>query len=171
MRAKQQRSTRPKDRRLKQALKVIGTGIIVLAVVVAIALYVIADAMCQNEVLADERSPDGQYRVIKFQRDCGATTDFSTQVSVIPAWWYLRNVSGNLFVADTDHGKAPSGAGGGPDVRVEWMSPSMLLVSYHPDARVFKSESVVGNVSVRYKVIDNVINTSAASNTQQARRP
>jgi len=147
---------------LKQALKVIGAGIVVFAVVVAIALYAIADAMCQNEVLSDERSPDGKYRVVKFQRDCGATTDFSTQVSVIPAWWYLRNVSGNLFVADTDHGKAPSGAGGGPQVRVEWMSPSMLLVSYHPDARVFKSESAVGNVSVRYQVTDSLIDTSEA---------
>lgn len=135
---------------LKQALKIVGTGIVVLAVVVAIALYVIADAMCQNEVLSDVRSPDGKYRVITFQRDCGATSDFSTQVSVIPAWWYLRNVSGNLFVADTDHGKAPSGPGGGPDVRVMWMSPSLLSISYHPDARVFKSESAVGSVSVTY---------------------
>ena len=138
-----------------------------LIALASIGLYVLSDSMCQNEVLSDVSSPDGKYRAVTFQRDCGATSGFSTQVSVIRSWWYLRNVSGNVFVADSNHGKAPSGPGGGPVVQVVWLSPSVLSISYHPDVRVFESKSAAGDVSVSY----GFIGASAANNSLQARRP
>jgi hypothetical protein len=117
--------------------------------------------MCVNTVLAETSSPDGKYRAITFGRDCGATTSSSTQVSVIRSWWYLRNTTGNLFIVDTDHGKALSGPGGGPDVQVSWVSPTMLSIAFHRNARVFKSESSHGAVSVSYKSLgDSTIDES-----------
>jgi hypothetical protein len=38
--------------------------------------------MCGNYVVAEKISPDGRRKVVVFQRDCGATTGFSTQVSL-----------------------------------------------------------------------------------------
>jgi hypothetical protein len=67
------------------------------------------DNMCGNQILSESSSPDRTYRVVVFRRDCGATTGFSTQVSVLKAMQALPNESGNLFIADTDRGEAPIG--------------------------------------------------------------
>lgn len=37
---------------------------------------------CGNTVKSEVRSPDGKYIATLFERDCGATTDFSTIVSI-----------------------------------------------------------------------------------------
>lgn len=92
---------------------------------------------CGNEMISETLSPDKSLKVVLFQRDCGATTGFSTQVTVLPAAQSLPNDSGNVLVADTDHGKAPSGPGGGPEVQTEWKSDRELIVRYHPAARTF----------------------------------
>src|SRR5437016_6247727 len=72
---------------------------------------------CENRVLAEVPSPDGRHRVVVFERSCGATTAFSTQVSVLPAEGALGGGTGNVLIADTDRGQAPVGPGRGPDVR------------------------------------------------------
>src|SRR6266550_3254126 len=71
---------------------------------------------CGNELLKEVASPNGRMKAVVFQRDCGATTGFSTQVSVFRRDQRLPNEGGNLFAADTNHGAAPSGQGGGPVV-------------------------------------------------------
>jgi hypothetical protein len=37
---------------------------------------------CENTVKSEVKSPDGKYIVTLFERNCGATTDFSTIVSL-----------------------------------------------------------------------------------------
>ena len=74
---------------------------------------------CENEVLSHHPSPTGQYTASIFQRNCGATTPFSTQVSVLAGDEQLANLPGNAFIADSVHGAAPSSAGGSPEVTVE----------------------------------------------------
>lgn len=106
--------------------------------------------MCRNEVISESPSPDGTKRLVVFQRDCGATTDFSTQVSVLPASAPLPNAKGNVFISDTDHGVAPAGPSGGPSVTVTWESARSVVLTHHPKVRVFKSESDAGGVQVRY---------------------
>ena len=57
-----------------------------------------------------------------FQRDCGATTGFSTQISILGAAQELSNVSGNIFIMD-----------GHPDdtnVQVEWEGDQAVSISY-----------------------------------------
>jgi hypothetical protein len=106
---------------------------------------------CANEILNEVRSPTGKMKAVVFQRDCGATTGFSTQVSVLQSDQQLPNEGGNVFVADTDHGIAPSGAGGGPVVEVSWTNETELLVRHDKRARVFHNEPSLGNVRVRYE--------------------
>jgi hypothetical protein len=72
---------------------------------------------CGNAVLSEEYSPNREFRAVVFERDCGATTGFSTQVSVLTAngqfltqpSWLHSTQPGNVFVADTDHGNVRSG--------------------------------------------------------------
>lgn len=110
----------------------------------------ILDGMCTNEVLNTIRSPDETLKVVVFQRDCGATTGFSTQVSLLRQKDGLPNSPGNLFVADTDRGNAPSGPGGGPEARISWANSRSLLISYHKKARIFQANTDVLGVSVSY---------------------
>jgi hypothetical protein len=106
---------------------------------------------CGNDVIDEVRSPDGRYRIVIFQRDCGATTGFSTQLSLLKADEELPNESGNVFIADTQHGIAPSGPRGGPEVHVQWLSGAAVSVTHHPAARVFESEALVEGIHFVYR--------------------
>ena len=96
--------------------------------------YLFSD-MCGNDPIAEYVSPDGGAKLVVFQRDCGATTGFSTQASLVRPDAKLPGSSGNLFIADTDHGIAPSGPGGGPELRVRWDGPKRLLLQHHAKLR------------------------------------
>jgi hypothetical protein len=97
-----------------------------------LALWAFGEAMCGNEVMAEYPSPGNQHRVVVFQRDCGATTGFSTQASLLDADEALGNEGGNLFVSDTKHGAAPA-------VSVVWMGERALVLRHHAAARVFRA--------------------------------
>lgn len=126
-------------------------GFIVAGLGIAAALvFVMLDGMCGNSLLSESTSSDRSVKAVVFQRDCGATTGFSTQISVMNNDSVLPNQSGNLFIADTDQGRAPSGAGGGPEVRVAWIGPRSLRVEYHQDARVFLNEHARLGVAAEY---------------------
>jgi hypothetical protein len=109
--------------------------------------------LCGNEPVAAYPSPDGAAKVVVFQRDCGATTGFSTQASLIQGSEDLPNEGGNLFVADTDHGAAPAAHWGGPSLVVRWDGPRRLVLKHHPDARVFKAEKDLDGVAVKYAYV------------------
>jgi hypothetical protein len=106
---------------------------------------------CGNEILKEVRSPSGKTKAVVFQRDCGATTGFSTQVSVLRSDQQLPNEGGNVFVADTDHGKAPSGPGGGPIVEASWTTETELLVRYDKHARFSQNQPSLANIHVRFE--------------------
>ena len=147
--------TRPE--RMKPYQKVI-LGVVGIAAGTAAAFVALTLAMnsgfgslCANEPLAEVRSPGGARKAVVFQRDCGATTGFSTQLSVLPADGELPDESGNVFVSDTDHGAAPSGPGGGPAVDVAWLGESRIVIRHHPRTRVFRAKPRIGAVEVRYE--------------------
>ena len=108
------------------------------------------DEMCENKFLSETPSPDRIYRVVVFERSCGATSGFSSQVSVLKSGETLPNQSGNLFIADTDRGKAPSGIGGGPEVRLSWTGLRSVRLIHHKNARVFLANPRFLEVSVVY---------------------
>ncbi len=135
-------------------VKFIKWTFIILGVLVVVAiggLYYLFSSMCANQVLSETTSPDGKYKAIVFERDCGASTDFSTQVSIIPSHSSIGNTSGNLFSVDSNHGASTPGPGGGPDVKVYWRSPEELVVSYHLSARVFLKKEKILSIKVTYE--------------------
>jgi hypothetical protein len=106
--------------------------------------------MCGNDEVSRVRSPDGMHVAVVFERNCGATTGFSTQVSIVSSGDSLPPESGNIFIADTDHGAAPAAAWGGPDVQIQWGSNTQVTVSYHRAARVFRSVTSHSGVEILY---------------------
>lgn len=144
---------RPLLTRLLTILGAIAATIVGLVALAIGALWYFTQDLCANAVLAESAAPGGRIKAVVFGRDCGATTDFSTQVSILSASNSLPNESGNVFVADRDHGKAPAGPGGGPAIRVTWLSDQQLRIEHQSSTRIFKSEPLRKNVRVEYVII------------------
>jgi hypothetical protein len=113
-------------------------------------LYYTADKMCGNQIISNTEMQEMNLNIVVFQRDCGATTGFSTQVSIIEIGEELPNESGNIFSADTDHGKAPSGKGGGPEVKVEVIDEKQIKILHHQNDRVFNNQNKWQGVQIEY---------------------
>jgi hypothetical protein len=107
---------------------------------------------CKNSTVSTAVAPAGDSKAVLFQRDCGATTGFSSQVSVTGAQEATSGV-GNAFVADTDHGVANAASWGGPWVELRWVSPQKLLIRYDAKARVFTQNATVSGVTVTYEKV------------------
>ena len=105
---------------------------------------------CGNDLLSDVASPGGAHHAVVFQRACGATTGFSTQLSVLAADAALPDSGGNVFSADDDHGRAPAGPGGGPRVAARWIAANTLEVRYDARARVFTRELRYDGIEIRF---------------------
>jgi hypothetical protein len=95
--------------------------------------------LCGNELGYEEAAPDGKLKAVVFERDCGATTHASTQISILAKSEHLPNKSGNIFIARGDL-----------KIRMHWNSDSELLVTYPPGTDVSLKERQRGKVSVRY---------------------
>ncbi|HYG98651.1 MAG TPA: hypothetical protein VD837_05925 [Terriglobales bacterium] len=100
---------------------------------------------CTNDVLSETASPDHRYKAVVFIRDCGATMDYSAQVSIIKYDEKLRNADlGNSFVSDSDHGAVM------PSANVQWQSPKSLIINYPGRARTFFTKTKFEDISVKY---------------------
>lgn len=123
----------------------------VVAIVGLAALVSACSDQCANTIVSSTDSPDGSHSAILFQRDCGATTGFSTQISVVAKGETLSG-SGNAFRADDDHGAARAGDWGGPWASLTWLSNDRLLVRYAQKSRVFEQAANASGVQITYKV-------------------
>jgi hypothetical protein len=104
--------------------------------------------LCENDIRTEVASPDGTKRAVIFERSCGATTPFSTHVSVLNRGEALPRSSGNVFVADDAHGAVEA-----MNVRVRWVSAKHLLLSYPPAARIFAKNAFSTGVEIEYEAI------------------
>jgi hypothetical protein len=139
----------------------ISRGVLLLTVVGIAASVVLwrvvassAAGLCGNKVLRTIPAPDGASRAVIFKRDCGATTGFSTQVDVLATDAPLPDTAGNAFIADDDHGRAPTDSRGALPLEVLWRSADTLEIGYSPQARVFRHAHQVGHVWVRAATIE-----------------
>lgn len=79
-------------------------------------------SMCGSETFQEILSPDNEYKIVIFQRDCGATTGFSTQVSILKADQRLPDDWGNLLSLD--------GHPRDTKVNVVWSDDQHVTISY-----------------------------------------
>lgn len=110
--------------------------------------------MCSKTVFDEIASPNRKLKAVVFQVDCGATSDFNTQVAVVKASFNRSHANAlpkGFFVADRDHGRVPAGITKGPEVRLHWESDELLKVEYPQLARVFRSEEKQRGVTIQYQ--------------------
>ena len=131
-------------------------GILLAALVAIVAVAVLPVGCsfdCGNEIVARIASPDGAYEAVLFDRNCGATTGFSTQISVLPAGTRPEDGS-NVFRADANHDpNMRLGDWHGPWAEISWLSPRHLLIRYVAGARLFARETEVGGIVVSYEPV------------------
>ena len=130
-------------------------SLVLLAVLSSVAC---ADP-CANAVVRDLVSPDGSRHAVLFTRDCGATTGFSTQISILSSA-RLPDGPGNVLVVDGDGRSSPDWPGRGPAVEVRWTGPRSLEIRHDAAVNVYKKERRIDDVDVRYHV-----DATAASST------
>lgn len=106
--------------------------------------------LCGNTILSTTNIDGTNYKVVIFERDCGATTDFSTQASILEVGEELPDEVGNIFITDTDHGRAPSGKGGGPELRVRVLSIDTIELSCDYRSRIIFSQQEFKHIKIRF---------------------
>jgi len=87
-----------------------------VAVLVFFAVPSLGD--CGNDNLVETVCPNGQLKAVTFRRDCGATTSYSTHVSILLASRKLPNEPGNVFTADHE-----------PSITLHWIDDHHLSVT------------------------------------------
>jgi hypothetical protein len=94
---------------------------------------------CENEVASEVASPSGKLKAVLFERGCGATTGFNTQLSIIDAADDVPDAGGNAIVLD---GRIP--------LQINWLSDGELTISGWKTAQIFKQEKLVNGVRLQY---------------------
>lgn len=95
---------------------------------------------CGNEISQTVTSPSGKLKAVVFNRNCGATTGFNTQVSIIPSSETLPSDGGNTLILD---GTVP--------LKVEWRSESALNLRDLGAAKIFRQSHSTAGVTVSYR--------------------
>jgi hypothetical protein len=108
-----------------------------------------------NREISRVVSPDAAWDAVIFERNAGASTSFSTQVSIVKHQSVLPDDGGNVFIADCDNGAAPAASWGGPYVQARWQSTNTLVLSFDIRARVFKKQNQVGGIRIETKKVAN----------------
>jgi hypothetical protein len=106
-------------------------------------------SICENTPEKVVASPNGELKAVIFDRGCGATTGFTTGVSILNSVEDLSNADkGNVLLADGAY-QETSRSANRVNFEAEWRSDTELLVR-HSIATHKQSESV-GNVRIRFE--------------------
>ncbi len=107
--------------------------------------------LCENKIDYTVHSKDGNYIAYVFERDCGATTGFTTQISVLESHKRLKNKDGNLFIADDDEANVSDI--GTIATEVIWKDNNHIIVRYDSKAKVFKKIESLQGIKIQYETL------------------
>ena len=93
--------------------------------------------MCGNDIVQKSPSPDGDKVAYIFQRDCGATTGTSYQLSLLETDDELANIGGNTFVSDNQF-------------QIKWITNDKLRVNYEKSSKTYEMDKSVDWTKIEY---------------------
>lgn len=132
----------------------LGIALLVLAIAggIGYAANSLLAGLCGSTEISRLTAPDGRHDAVLFEHNCGATTDFATHVSVLPASAPLGDDAGNAFMAEAGD-SAPRAPWGGPMVEVTWQPDGTLMIRYDALAEVFHIAKRVEGVPIRAEAL------------------
>ncbi|MED1466927.1 hypothetical protein [Bacillus salipaludis] len=118
---------------------------ILISIILIIAVYFAGkyalDAffgdICGNDIKQKIPSPNGENVAYIFERNCGATTGLSLQLSILNKSEKFQNESGNTCRTDKEF-------------TVEWLSDKNLKVIYDKSSETYKMDKKVNGVRIHY---------------------
>jgi hypothetical protein len=129
---------RASDRRpLVLIALLVGAPLAIAVGVVWFRACFVPSVSCGNEIVAERTAPDAARRAVVFRRNCGATTPYSTNVTVLPAGDALPDAAGNVLVLRDLR-----------DVAVDWTDATHLVVHYPQGVEPFVASQQVDGVTV-----------------------
>jgi hypothetical protein len=127
-------------------------GLFGLFIVVALFIFFSTFSdMCGNRISTMMESPKKEWNIVVFERDCGATTDFSTQISILRKNQELPNSAGNIFSADSGHGSAQINEKGVIYVEPLWINSRTISIKYDSEATAFYQENEFNGITIRFE--------------------
>ena len=91
-----------------------------------------------NTIISELQSSDERYTAVKFERDMGATTRKSIQLSILPKGYKLGNDTGNAYVSYDDF-------------EFSWIEEDVLEIIKKKNSDSFKAENKLYDVDIVYK--------------------
>ncbi|AWA30989.1 hypothetical protein HYN48_13895 [Flavobacterium magnum] len=138
---------------MKKALKIvlIMITLVIIGFIAFWALVFYDMNPCGNKVASTFFSPNKQFKILVFERNCGATTDFSTQVSLLRHNLELEHDDeGNIFSADRNYGDAEIDENGNVYLKATWLNNNKVLITYDSKIRIFKKENKLDGITILY---------------------
>jgi len=127
-------------------MKYIKYVILILILSIGYSFYSSIGNMCQNKIYKEYVSLDKKRKAIIFQRDCGATTGYSTHISILDIDDILKNESGNIYIVKGEpKNVAPS---------LIWSTNNTLVINKKNTGNEFKAEKEFGwfdKINIKYK--------------------
>lgn len=116
-------------------------SIIIVILMFSIKVILPPSEFGNNDIIKRSDSPDGTLTAIAFIRNCGATTPFSTQVSIIyKSDKFTNNDTGNVFICEHSE-----------KVDIEWKNNSCLIIYYSgSDADILEQVIKNNNTTIEY---------------------
>jgi hypothetical protein len=116
-------------------------ALVALVVIGATCLWLSLTPNCEDTVKTEVRSPSGNYIATLYERDCGATTNFSTIVSLRASTDKFDGEMGRVFVVE-----------GQPQLNLVWKDNTSLRVecSECQSKDIFKREMNWQDVNISY---------------------
>jgi hypothetical protein len=109
------------------------------SVLVAAVLLGGCGAICENEISQSIPSRSGAMKAVVFNRACGATVGFNTQVSILPSNTRLPDEGANVLIMD-----------GSVALKIHWNSDTALRISGVTNAPMSKQELSLDGVHIVY---------------------
>jgi hypothetical protein len=103
---------------------------------------------CNNYNYKQINNEDNTFKILKFDRGCGATTANSIQLSLINFSDSLFNEPGNLFISNSKVGGYMEND---TSVQPYWKDRTTIVIKYDKDLDVFKKDTLVYNIKVVYQ--------------------
>jgi hypothetical protein len=127
-------------------MKYIKYSILILILIFGYRFYTSIGGMCQNKIYKEYISLDKKKKAVIFQRDCGATTSYSTHISIIDINDILENESGNIYILKGVPKKvAPT---------LNWSQKNMLIINTKITGNEFKVVKEFGwfnKINIKYQ--------------------
>ena len=143
----------------KSIFLIILTVVLILISVFGIGIGVIyfllaSTGLCENTIV--DEIIIGNKKAVLFVRNCGATTDYSKQISIIGINTELKNKGGNVMISDSDKGKAETDVHGGSIIIMANKNKDHLLIKYAKDTRFYKKKEKKSGIKIVYQEIQNL---------------